>query len=71
MSDHSISDIIQTRLTAEIEQLKLSRGNTKPAKGDRTRGKSTSVVEPENLVLDVMEQMAPLLIKTLAAVMGH
>ena len=28
-------------------------------------------VEHETLVLDVMEQMAPLLIKTMAAVMGH
>ena len=68
---NAISDITQTRFTAEIGQLKLSRGNAKPAKGDRIRGKSTSVVEHETLVLDVMEQMAPLLIKTMAAVMGH
>ena len=51
--------------------LKLSRGNAKPAKGDRTRGKSTSVAEPETLVLGVMEQIAPLLIKTMVAVRGH
>ena len=71
MSEDAISDIIQTRFTAEMEQLKLSRGNAKPAKGDRTRGMSTSVVEPETLVLDVMEQIAPLLIKTMVAVRGH
>ena len=71
MSDDAISDIIQTHFTAEIEQLKLLRGNAKPTKGDRTRGKSTSVVEPDTLILNVMEQIAPLLIKTMAAVMGH
>ena len=45
MSDDAIIDIIQTRFMAEIEQLKLPRGNAKPAKGDWTRGKSTSVIE--------------------------
>ena len=39
---NAISDITQTRFTAEIEQLKLLRGNAKPAKGGRIRGKSTS-----------------------------
>ena len=63
--DDAISDIIQKRFTVEIEQLNLSLDNAKPAKGDRTCGNCTSVVEPETLV------HAPLLIKTMVAVMGH
>lgn len=57
---------------AELEQLKTSRGfPARPTKGSHARGESASVTEPENSVLDVLEQMAPMLSNTMSNAMTH
>ena len=60
---------IQACFVTEMEQLNTSRGTpTSSWKGGRGRGKSSS--ESEHLVLEIMEQIAPILIETMTTAMN-
>lgn len=67
MSAEAIDSVIQTCFTAELEAMK----SAKAGKGGKKRGKSTSDPETERLVFDVIEVIAPMLIKTMSGALEH